>query len=62
MPLVGLEPTIPAFDRATTVHASDRGVTVISLMELYEGRLYTEIGHSILKFRTQVWEIRIESP
>jgi hypothetical protein len=26
----GFEPTIPAFDRAKTVHASDRAATVIS--------------------------------
>jgi hypothetical protein len=29
MPLVGLEPTIPAFERAKTVHALDRAATVI---------------------------------
>jgi hypothetical protein len=30
MPRVGLEPTIPAFERAKTVHASDRAATVLS--------------------------------
>jgi hypothetical protein len=30
MPRVGFEPTIPAFERAKTVHALDRAVTVIS--------------------------------
>jgi hypothetical protein len=30
MPQVGLEPTIPMFERAKTVHALDRAVTVIS--------------------------------
>jgi hypothetical protein len=29
MPQVGFEPTIPVFERATTVHAADRAVTVI---------------------------------
>jgi hypothetical protein len=29
MPLVGFEPTIPAFERAKTVHALDRSATVI---------------------------------
>jgi hypothetical protein len=29
MPLVGFEPTIPAFERAKTVHALDRAATVI---------------------------------
>jgi hypothetical protein len=29
MPLVGFELTIPAFERAKTVHALDRGATVI---------------------------------
>jgi hypothetical protein len=35
MPRVGFEPTIPAFERAKTVHALDRAVTVIG--ELYGG-------------------------
>jgi hypothetical protein len=29
MPWVGFEPTIPVFERAKTVHASDRAATVI---------------------------------
>jgi hypothetical protein len=29
MPRVGFEPTIPAFERAKTVHAIDRATTVI---------------------------------
>jgi hypothetical protein len=29
IPLVGFEPTIPAFERAKTVHALDRAATVI---------------------------------
>jgi hypothetical protein len=31
MPLVGFETTIPAFERAKTVHALDRAATVIGL-------------------------------
>jgi hypothetical protein len=31
MPQVGFEPTIPAFERAKTVHALDRSATVIGL-------------------------------
>jgi hypothetical protein len=30
MPLVGFEPTIPAFERAKTFHALNRAATVIS--------------------------------
>jgi hypothetical protein len=32
MPRVGLEPTIPAFERAKTVHALDRVATVIIMI------------------------------
>jgi hypothetical protein len=32
MPRVGFEPTIPVFEGAKTVHASDRTVTVIGHM------------------------------
>jgi hypothetical protein len=35
MPRVGLEPTIPVFKRANTVHALDRAATVIGISELY---------------------------
>jgi hypothetical protein len=31
MPEVGLEPTIPAFERVKTVHALDRAATAISV-------------------------------
>jgi hypothetical protein len=34
MPQVGLEPTIPVFERAKTVHALDRAATVIGLVNL----------------------------
>jgi hypothetical protein len=32
IPQVGFEPTIPLFERAKTVHASDRAATVIGLL------------------------------
>jgi hypothetical protein len=35
MPSVGLEPTIPAFERAKTVHALDRAATVIGMTAKY---------------------------
>jgi hypothetical protein len=35
MPRVGFEPTIPAFERAKTVHALDRATTVIGLPSVY---------------------------
>jgi hypothetical protein len=38
MPRVGFESTIPAFERAQTVHALDRAATVIGLFMIY--RLY----------------------
>jgi hypothetical protein len=34
MPRVGFEPTIPAFERAKTVHALDRAVTMIGMRTL----------------------------
>jgi hypothetical protein len=40
MPRVGFEPMIPVFERANTVHVSDRAATVIGLILLncYEDR------------------------
>jgi hypothetical protein len=35
IPRVGFEPTIPAFERAKTVHASDRAATVIGFRKTY---------------------------
>jgi hypothetical protein len=32
MPRMGIEPTIPVFERAKTVHALDRAATVIGLI------------------------------
>jgi hypothetical protein len=36
MPEVGFEPTIPVFERAKTVHASDRAATVIGWTAMYQ--------------------------
>jgi hypothetical protein len=36
MPQVGLETTISAFERAKTVHALDRAVTVIGLLSIVD--------------------------
>jgi hypothetical protein len=35
MPRVGFESTIPAFERAKTVHALDRAATVIGRRQIY---------------------------
>jgi hypothetical protein len=35
MPWVGFEPTIPAFEPATTVHILDRSATVIGCNAVY---------------------------
>jgi hypothetical protein len=40
MPGVGLEPTIPAFERAKTDHALDRTVTVIGLTFYYSSETW----------------------
>jgi hypothetical protein len=46
MSWVGLEPTIPVFERAKTVHASDRGATVTGPMPFYSSKMwpYVYIG------------------
>jgi hypothetical protein len=41
MPLVGFKPTIPAFERAKTVHASDRAATVIGNSKAYVVKIRT---------------------
>jgi hypothetical protein len=38
MPWVGFEPTIPVFERATTVHAFDRAATVIGSISVYTNK------------------------
>jgi hypothetical protein len=37
MPWVGLEPTIPAFERVKTVHALDHAATVITVLVTADG-------------------------
>jgi hypothetical protein len=39
MPHVVFEPTIPAFERAKTVHALDRATTVMGLNDLVKGKI-----------------------
>jgi hypothetical protein len=48
MPRVGFEPTIPAFERAKTVHASDRAATVIGNYKCmrYKIKIYKDCGSS----------------
>jgi hypothetical protein len=38
MPWVGFEPTIPAFERAKTVHVLDRAANVIGISVLYKSK------------------------
>jgi hypothetical protein len=38
MPRVGFEPTITMFERAKTVHALDRAVTVIGKLTIYKSK------------------------
>jgi hypothetical protein len=41
MPPVGFEPTIPVFERAKTVHALDRAVTVIGAVYKRRSKMLT---------------------
>jgi hypothetical protein len=43
MPCVGFELTIPAFERAKTVHAVDRAATVIGMYALYISTAFSEL-------------------
>jgi hypothetical protein len=49
MPGVGLDPTIPAFKRAKTVHALDRAATVIRISNQTTRRYIAEdgTGHNV---------------
>jgi hypothetical protein len=53
MPRVGFEPTIPAFERAKTVHALDRAATVIGCVTETPAFLFVSTTN-----RTQQHEIR----
>jgi hypothetical protein len=45
MPSVGLEPTIPVFERAKTYHALDRAVTVIYIKSATRKSVhYVQVG------------------
>jgi hypothetical protein len=59
MPQVGLEPTIPAFERAKTVHASDRAAIVIGCQYTHRliycrtrGQPTSEISYCIKRTQT----------
>jgi hypothetical protein len=39
MPGMGLEPTIPVFEQAKTVHALDRATTVIGFITMYHNEI-----------------------
>jgi hypothetical protein len=39
MPRMGLEPMIPGFERAKTVHALDRAATVIGFVIFYKQKI-----------------------
>jgi hypothetical protein len=40
---VGFEPTIPAFERAKTVHALDRAATGIGKIKKYENNIISAV-------------------
>jgi hypothetical protein len=46
MPRVGFEPTIPAFERAKAVHASDRAVTAIGPLQAYIRKIFLRSARS----------------
>jgi hypothetical protein len=50
MPRVGFEPTIPVIERAKTVHALDRAVTVIGKVKFSSNKYWTpNIEHGCLQ-------------
>jgi hypothetical protein len=49
MPRVGFEPTIPAFERAKTVHDSGPAATVIGKGKNNEMQINQNLQHRILK-------------
>jgi hypothetical protein len=56
MPQVGLEPTIPALERAKTGHALDRAATVFGTLRIW----YIVIQlSSKLESLTSLWKLRI---
>jgi hypothetical protein len=63
MPRVGFETTNPVFERAKTVHASDRAATVIGplLTERYNFLLFCYIKYSLFPVRTNWRQISVQS-
>jgi hypothetical protein len=56
MPSVGFEPTIPAFERAKTVHALDRAVTVMGHLDLLpRSRMVELYTHSPIRLHGVVF-------
>jgi hypothetical protein len=53
---MGFEPTIPAFERAKTVHALDRAATVIGILQMPFILLVTLLN-SITVFECKVYKI-----
>jgi hypothetical protein len=51
MPREGFKPTIPAFERAKTVHALDRAVTVIDV-QMCRGRIILKLTKTKLRGRS----------
>jgi hypothetical protein len=57
MPQVGFEPTIPVFERAKTVHALDRAVTVMGTREIYRHKNDTSMSGVAVKLLTLLLRI-----
>jgi hypothetical protein len=55
MPWVGFEPTIPAFERAKTVHALDRAVIVIGASASTAYKYGTEYHINVTLVTVQSW-------
>jgi hypothetical protein len=69
MPWVGFEPTIPAFERAKTVHALDRAATVIGVITLYgawislnTNKVEFEVLTAVIMKSYISWDITPHSP
>jgi hypothetical protein len=61
MPRVELEPTIPMFKRAKTVHASGRAATVIGSFSETNINVQSKVKFSVNTIAT-FWEWRMASP
>jgi hypothetical protein len=59
MPGVGIEPTIPGFERAKTVHASDRAATVIGSKIYTKGKANSFSCRAPKMDRKGLWTIEL---